>query len=72
MTFATWYLFHVNIYREFDIYLLSKKHRLTRECALPGQKVRTETMANQKSVLKLDDPGNFNCFFPVKAEINAF
>ena len=40
---------------------------LTSECALPGRKVRSETIPNQKSVLKLDDLKNFSCFFPVKA-----
>ena len=39
---------------------------LTRECALPGQKVRSEAMSNRKSVLKLDNPENFSGLFAVR------
>ena len=33
-------------------------------------KVWRNTIPNRKSVLKLDDPNNFNCFFPGEAEIS--
>ena len=45
---------------------------ITRECSLPGGKVRSETISNRKSVIKLDDPENFSCLFAVRTEINSF
>ena len=42
---------------------------LTRECVLPGRKVRSETIRNRKTVLKLGDSENFSCLFAVRAEI---
>ena len=33
---------------------------------LPRQKIRSETMPNRKSVLKLDDTENSSCIFQIK------
>ena len=34
---------------------LKQSFRSYKECVLPGRKFRSETISNQKSVLKLDD-----------------
>ena len=44
-------------------YIFAEYHILTRECAWPGRKVRSEIIFNRKSVLKLDDPENFIAAF---------
>ena len=45
---------------------------LTRECALPGRKVRSETTSNRKSVLKLDDPKKFSSFLQLELRKTHF
>ena len=67
ISLSHWVLQH----RSFDPRGITQK-LLTRECALPGRKVRSETISNRKSVLKLDHPENFSCLFAVRTEKNTF